>query len=1267
MPHTGTFTMTNRRYHNSSGKRREGLTIDPSYGSRTQGDAAVTSDITNVSKIFFQINGRDPATYANIREFYFEERSGVGYIKLKVAPQLARDGWGSLVADHNRLILHRRDATYATGEGTSSWEWEFKNTDSRPRELEYAKDLFRVMPDQGSPVDTFSANQPLTFTIVDEKVEPRLPVLVKSDGTSKGFPYPDEFEQLSHASFFKHRIEPFLGDDAYRSNDLNEYKHIITVYYNDALRVQNYQFSGTIDEVPNTVTATESPYIGSSWTRGTLEYLTGSVAQGGVEERLYSVSGFDPLVEDGAAVTNTTLPTLAAGESIGLNFDLEVYGKGLITEARPGDARLYQFEKTPNMGPSLIKATNCRALFNVESPFEVTDTTFKIHGAIFAGDFANSSTAKFLPGTTQYRDAMVGKHIRSYDGTFLGLINDIEYRVTTKTKALYDIDLDGSLDALTDGLLVLRYLFGLRNEALVGGTVSETAQRNTSEAVESYIAALLDPDSFISTPYGDRSALDFDADGVADALTDGLLLFRYLFGMTGSALTSSATAINSPIPDEDITAHMNTLLNLQAQVDELNRFVAVEVPGATGIIEEGVNETVITYQPLEGSIRRKPVVESIGYASAVDRFLSAEECHLYIELEEEMQPVANTISINKSIERFGVFPFRGRTSSFTMHHWRGGKNYRVRTNIPPVILEPTFKGVFGVTLGAYIGGGVGVGEILNPTFCHVSGLSAGLHHLEFGTANQVILNENQVSKSDIIVAPSGEPILLEIKRVPGYETIALFYDTSFAPTENCSIELVADNILAVEGVEKFIVTPGTPGKRFKAEVVIQYRRFINGNFEVTPYEHFIEGKVADPITRVTLGPYLADSWSQFQHLITQSSVTNVSLKGTLCLDLAFDIPDAEDFPRVSSGQKGKSYWVQPNQLAKVFIHTMNNCRVENRAAPLKITSSRGEVFSQNNNTRYVASYGVDGLSLIAGEEGYSQFSVAGYLEVRVPWQARSEINSPHNTRTYSFSIQGTHTPEYGLEILNDQGGTRLNLSSEPFRVTASNAGIIGRSENIDAADVTYLNTKTFSIADGYYWKHIYTATGQKDPFNKHKYNHTIEIYWEGEKQNTVVITPAITKSGIINSVSHNQTYYNLNLPIRSDGVLGPRYRRKVFKSGDNKDNGTSGVDYYEVEREISLFRWTTDYFSTAGPDGGTTIFDVHQVPNSTYENIDTAKFIVVNNTPESRVKTEIHPDNERILNKPFEWSIDPNTQQIFPGKIWENVSEEYAKIVIRID
>ena len=91
----------------------------------------------------------------------------------------------------------------------------------------------------------------------------------------------------------------------------------------------------------------------------------------------------------------------------------------------------------------------------------------------------------------------------------------------------FDVDESRAAQPLTDGLLVIRHLFGFSGESLISGAVSGEAGRDSSEAIAGY---LTDADS----------QLDIDGDGESKPLTDGLLLIRYLFGFSGDSLISGA-------------------------------------------------------------------------------------------------------------------------------------------------------------------------------------------------------------------------------------------------------------------------------------------------------------------------------------------------------------------------------------------------------------------------------------------------------------------------------------------------------------------------------------------------------------------------------------------------------------------------------------------------------------------------------------------------------------------------------------------------------
>ena len=63
----------------------------------------------------------------------------------------------------------------------------------------------------------------------------------------------------------------------------------------------------------------------------------------------------------------------------------------------------------------------------------------------------------------------------------------------TDVKPILDVDGNGQADVLTDGLLVIRYLFGLRGGNLIAGAVGPGATRTTNTAIEAYIQALTRP------------------------------------------------------------------------------------------------------------------------------------------------------------------------------------------------------------------------------------------------------------------------------------------------------------------------------------------------------------------------------------------------------------------------------------------------------------------------------------------------------------------------------------------------------------------------------------------------------------------------------------------------------------------------------------------------------------------------------------------------------------------------------------------------------
>jgi hypothetical protein len=111
--------------------------------------------------------------------------------------------------------------------------------------------------------------------------------------------------------------------------------------------------------------------------------------------------------------------------------------------------------------------------------------------------------------------------------------------------ANWDFDGNGTADALSDGLLLVRYAFGLRGDKLVVDSVVGDGSTLTAQEIEANIVDA-------------QEIADIDGDGSVDALSDGLLLLRHLFGITNNDLVKGVVHPNgSRQTAEEITSYMN--------------------------------------------------------------------------------------------------------------------------------------------------------------------------------------------------------------------------------------------------------------------------------------------------------------------------------------------------------------------------------------------------------------------------------------------------------------------------------------------------------------------------------------------------------------------------------------------------------------------------------------------------------------------------------------------------------------------------------------
>ena len=176
-----------------------------------------------------------------------------------------------------------------------------------------------------------------------------------------------------------------------------------------------------------------------------------------------------------------------------------------------------------------------------------TDKFIPISLASFSGNFLSNTTPTKLADLTfkaadKSIDPITG--LRNTNINFTEIEAAQGYGFSSISASLtplsfnLDVDGDGKVTALGDGLMIIRKLFGsaFAGDALTNKAISSTATRNTSQ-IHDFIQQGID-----------SGLLDVDKDLRTTALGDGLMLIRRLFGaaFSGSALTDKAISPDSP-------------------------------------------------------------------------------------------------------------------------------------------------------------------------------------------------------------------------------------------------------------------------------------------------------------------------------------------------------------------------------------------------------------------------------------------------------------------------------------------------------------------------------------------------------------------------------------------------------------------------------------------------------------------------------------------------------------------------------------------------
>ena len=294
-------------------------------------------------------------------------------------------------------------------------------------------------------------------------------------------------------------------------------------------------YAGTETDATWLSTNHGASFVTRSWTTATLNGCTGQLGNKG------NVWGLTADLS-GNTIFSAALHGLFKSTDKGATWQqVDVPGLGgcgqggwaLFTD--PSGAIYYHYSEGSISPPKIKRSTDGGAtwsLFNTGLPMAAVGT---IGTMGFAFNPLDGKLYTGMAGFSYYKQGVAGLY-----RTVLPVSPP-----NPQSYAVLDIDRNGSVDALTDGLIVLRYLFGLRGPSMTANALAANATRMDVQAIETYLD-------------GVAVQLDVDANGQTNALTDGLMITRYLLGLRGAALLAGASV--GPATAVDVEAAIKKLL-----------------------------------------------------------------------------------------------------------------------------------------------------------------------------------------------------------------------------------------------------------------------------------------------------------------------------------------------------------------------------------------------------------------------------------------------------------------------------------------------------------------------------------------------------------------------------------------------------------------------------------------------------------------------------------------------------------------------------------
>lgn len=964
-----------------------------------------------------------------------------------------------------------------------------------------------------------------------------------------------------------------------------------------------------------------------------------------------------------------------------------------------------------NLGPRIESKNNC--------------TIYGSGGSVIAASDTQVTVLEHIIGSTVPTDLnawasnLTGRKIRNRDGTFRATITNAQYQVGGKSGKLFDADLNGVVDALTDGLMFLRYMFNVRaHNGLATGAIAEDAERDTAEEVEEYIQQLVS-----------ASALDIDGDGSTDALTDGLMILRYAFNVRlASGLTTGAIAGGATRTGEEIEAYLNDAFNehvaLSAQNDLLTGPDGRPITAASNTAAN--TQSVLTFTLDSSSLRSSPATQDELYIEMEEAeelnnirvsgaeytkngaVFNFEEWHdgleSYVEhitsqdttrpnswiysefygkpmlllepvaagaytLETSVQTVkdprlsrkitANLTSWENDVLKFDADPgirmldrvlivnngsAEAKVGIFQVS-FIASQDIDAPLPIIDVISITDFNNPEGI--GSYsgslddielfhIGGDTGIAQD-ERTSIQVQGYAGPTQEVTLTNLHEDdTISERISAKIDML--PVGEIVLVkhnEITQMPPLTertTINILEKDDEFINGNCTVKNI--------GGKQQLITPIGGGSRYRALTKYSYRESADVyNEKIFQVEGVVRGI---PLEIVREFP---DAFSQLANLVSDTVFPD-PLVGTDGIRLTIKLNTTFTSTEQIEALRG--------QLVNIHVVNFSGGSMASTAGPLKILEGNAD------DSNFTPSFLVMDSCVFVPDGTSTNWSANLRLELR-------DVND----QLYMFQTQftGTYKPEFGFDILGETGESRLNTNSKPLRYASAGSGekVPNLITDEDGELIIPIGTDGENAFD----------PNLEDP-DAEEITISSILGYPDDVPKTVVNSEGETVEGFplssvlvarINETSRNfdfsarrtitVTYYHKGRVIHEQEVYtSPRSfptssaLAYVFteEGASLQRSRSSASTYFTDDKKVLLQQYAYNtHYSFVQPITYAT--DTYLEANDNLSGNEDS-LVVINNEPESMVGIELDVPNNRYKIVPTDW---PNSFN--PTHFWTNTSQ----------